>query len=83
MTPTGTWLRNVQCWSMRKRRIKKRQRVVKQAAQLANESTGQLLSPEEQEKAALRRIISEMRHHGGRKGAHAKREPRRPEPPSR
>jgi len=51
---------------MRKRFVKKRRQ--DKAAQPANEFAGQLLSPEEQEKASLSRIMSEMGHHAGRRG---------------
>ena len=53
---------------MRKRPIKKRG--AKKVALPENESAGQLLSPEEQEKASLRRIMSEMGHHPRHKGGH-------------
>jgi hypothetical protein len=53
---------------MRKRLDKKRRRSIKNIAQTPDESAGQQLSPEEQEKAALKRLMAEMGHRGGHKG---------------
>ena len=53
---------------MRKRSIKKRRQAAKSFLHVENESAGQLLSLEEQEKASLKRIMAEMGHHSGRKG---------------
>lgn len=63
---------------MRKRPENKRRHAPEQGAQTVDESAGQQLTPEEQERASLKRIMSEMGHHGGRKGGRphgAKRPP--------
>jgi hypothetical protein len=53
---------------MRKRLDKLRRLAMESEARTPDESAGQQLSPEEQERASLKRIMSEMGHHGGRKG---------------
>jgi hypothetical protein len=58
---------NVRCWIMR-RRSKKGGRRSENSAPTMDESAGQQLSPEEQERATLNRIMSEMGHHRGPRG---------------
>jgi hypothetical protein len=62
---------------MRKRLDKLRRLAMESEAQMEDESAGQQLTPEEQERASLKRIMAEMGHHGGRKGGHS----RGPKPP--
>ncbi|HLY17106.1 MAG TPA: hypothetical protein VKR61_07765 [Bryobacteraceae bacterium] len=62
---------------MRKRLDKLRRLATESEARIADESAGQQLSPEEQERASLKRIMAEMGHHAGRRGGHA----RGPKPP--
>jgi hypothetical protein len=50
---------------MRRRSDKRRKRNLRKDGPAPNESAGQRLSPEEQEKAALKRILSEMRPRRG------------------
>jgi len=61
---------------MRKRLDKLRRLAAESEAHAADESAGQQLSPEEQERASLNRIMSEMGHHPGRRGGR----PHRPKP---
>jgi hypothetical protein len=60
----------MQCWFVRKASNKKRWQI-EAATQVRSDSAGQQLSLEEQERASLGRIMSEMgyksRHKGGRR----------------
>jgi len=54
--------------SVRKRPNKKGRQTFEKTTEAPSESAGQLLSLEEQERAGLGRIMSEMGHKGGHKG---------------
>ena len=53
--------------SVRKRSNEKRRQTFENATEAPSESAGQQLSLEEQERASLGRIMSEMGHRGGHK----------------
>jgi hypothetical protein len=59
--------------SVQKRSNKKRRRTFENATEAPSESAGQQLSLEEQERASLRRIMSEMGHRRGHKAVGVRR----------